>query len=86
MGIHLKKEYWRKGFAKETCLKVIEYAFKALKANALFAGHNPKNTASAALLKKLGFKYTHDEFYSPTGLYHPSYLMTKEDYMNEDNK
>lgn len=64
----------------------MEYAFKVLKADALFAGHNPKNIASAALLKKLGFKYIYDEFYPPTGLYHPSYLLTKEDYMNEDNK
>ena len=83
MGIHLKKQYWGKGFAQEACLAVIKYAFNILKANALFAGHNPKNTASAQMLKKLGFAYTHDEFYQPTGLYHPSYLMTKEDYMNK---
>lgn len=81
IGVHLKEKYWGKGFAKEGCLAVIEYAFKTLKVNALFAGHNPKNVASAQLLKKLGFTYTHDEFYPPTGLYHPSYLMTKQDYV-----
>lgn len=81
MGIHLKEKYWGKGFAQEVCSAVIEYAFNALDINAIFAGHNPKNTASAHLLKKLGFKYTHDEFYPPTGLYHPSYLITKQDYM-----
>lgn len=43
-------------------------------AAALFAGHNPNNTASAGLLKKLGFQYTHDEYYAPTGLMHPSYI------------
>lgn len=83
MGIHLKEKYWGKGFAQEACSAVIEYAFNTVKVNALFAGHNPKNIASAGLLKKLGFTYTHDEFYPPTGLYHPSYLMTKEDYMNK---
>ena len=57
-----------------------EYAFKTCRVNALFAGHNPKNIASAQLLKKLGFTYTHDEFYPPTGLQHPSYLMTNQDY------
>ena len=30
--------------------------------NALFAGHNPHSTASRHLLKKLGFRYTHDEY------------------------
>lgn len=82
MGIHLKEQYWGKGFAQEACSAVVEYAFNALGVSALFAGHNPKNTASAGLLKKLGFKYTHDEFYPPTGLCHPSYLMTKQDYMD----
>jgi [ribosomal protein S5]-alanine N-acetyltransferase len=83
MGIHLKEHYWGKGFAKEACSSVIEYSFNTLRVNALFAGHNPKNTSSARLLKKLGFKYTHDEFYPPTGLYHPSYLMTKQDYIDK---
>ena len=54
--------------------------------NALFAGHNPKNTASAQLLKRLGFTYKQDEFYPPTGLYHPSYLMTKQDYKTKQKE
>lgn len=86
MGIHLKEQYWGKGFAQEACSAVIDYAFNNLKVNALFSGHNPKNTASARLLKKLGFTYTHDEFYPPTGLYHPSYLMTRQDYMDKQIK
>lgn len=80
LGIHLKEQYWGKGFAKEACLAVIEYAFETLNVHALFSGHNPNNLASSVLLNKLGFIYTHDEFYQPTGLYHPSYLMTKKDY------
>ncbi|MDQ7094794.1 GNAT family N-acetyltransferase [Desulfosporosinus sp. PR] len=80
MGIHLKENYWGKGFAQEACFAVIEYAFNRLGVSALFAGHNPKNIASAQLLKKLGFKYKNDEYYPPTGLYHPSYLMAKQDY------
>jgi len=83
IGIHLKDKYWGKGFAKEACLAVIEYAFETLRVNALFAGHNPQNTESARLLEILGFTYTHDEFYPPTGLQHPSYLMTKQDYKSK---
>ena len=56
---------------------MIKYAFETLNKEKLFAGHNPKNEASRKTLKKLGFIYTHDEFYAPTGLMHPSYIKTK---------
>ena len=59
---------------------MIAYVFDVLKASALFAGHNPINAASRGLLEKLGFEYTHDEFYAPTGLHHPSYRLTAEEY------
>lgn len=84
MGVHLKKECWGQGLASEACGAVIDHAFGTLGAEALFAGHNPKNTASAQMLKKLGFRYTHDEFYEPTGLNHPSYLLTKEEWMKRN--
>ena len=59
---------------------MIKYAFEELGAEKLFAGHNPDNTASSKLLKKLGFHYTGDEYYEPTGLYHPSYIYEKSRY------
>ncbi len=49
-----------------------------MKADALFAGHNPHNTESAKVLRKLGFHYIGDEFYEPTGLYHPSYELKQK--------
>ena len=49
----------------------------ALNATAIFAGHNPKNTASCYVLEKLGFQYIGDEYYEPTGLYHPSYELLR---------
>ena len=52
----------------------------------LFAGHNPENTVSRHLLQKLGFRYTHDEFYAPTGLQHPSYMMESKDYWHMREK
>ena len=73
IGCHLRPEYWGQGYAMEAANSVIQYAFTTLNAKALFAGHNPNNIASKKLLKKLGFVYIKDEFYPPTGLYHPSY-------------
>lgn len=80
MGFHIRSAHWRRGYAAEAARAVIKYAFDKFKASALFAGHNPKNEASRILLKKLGFRYTHDEYYPPTGLKHPSYLLNSEEY------
>jgi len=80
IGFHICADQWGYGYATEAALAVMRYAFEMLKLNALFAGHNPKNEASRHLLLKLGFRYTHDEFYPPTGLHHPSYLFSREDF------
>lgn len=73
LGFHLKSRHWGKGYAYEAAAAVIRHALDKLHAANLFAGHNPHNAASKRLLEKLGFKYSHDEFYPPTGLHHPSY-------------
>lgn len=54
---------------------MIEYAFTELNAVKLYAGHHPHNIGSRKLLVRLGFQYIGDNFYEPTGLYHPSYEM-----------
>lgn len=45
-------------------------------ASALFAGHHPENAPSRHILEKIGFRFTREELYPPTGLNHPSYLLT----------
>lgn len=74
-GVHIRPAYWRRGLATEAATAVIDYAFNRLKVKGLFAGHHPQNLASRHLLEKLGFRYTHDEYYAPTGLKHPSYQL-----------
>jgi RimJ/RimL family protein N-acetyltransferase len=80
IGFHIRLQQWGLGFASEAARRVIKFAFDDLDANAIFAGHNPQNEASRKLLKKLGFHYTHDEYYESTRLNHPSYLLIKEDF------
>ena len=77
LGVHIVSRRWRQGYAFEAASCAIDYAFKVRGALAIFAGHNPENSASRALLVRLGFAHTHDEFYEPTGLQHPSYLLTR---------
>jgi RimJ/RimL family protein N-acetyltransferase len=80
LGFHLRQAFWGSGYASEAARAVIAYAFDALGAAALFAGHNPANESSRKLLLRLGFRYTHDEYYAPTGLHHPSYLLTAAEF------
>lgn len=77
LGFHVRAAHWRKGLAQEAALAMIAFAFGNIRANALFAGHHPANEASRRVLEKLGFRFTHEELYPPTGLNHPSYLLTK---------
>jgi len=81
IGFHLKRAYWGQGLAAEAAHAVMRYAFNQLDATGLFAGHHPANAASRRVLDKLGFQYTHDELYPPTGLMHPSYRLTQEEFV-----
>lgn len=76
LGFHLMPERWGQGYAAEAARAMIGYAFSALQAEKLFAGHHPENAASQRLLEKLGFRRAGEEFYPPTGLYHPAYKFT----------
>lgn len=69
----LRPAFWGQGYAFEAAKAVTGYTFASLGAKKLFAGHHPGNDRSRRLLGRLGFIYTGDEFYEPTGLYHPSY-------------
>lgn len=81
LGFHLRPEQWGRGLAEEAGRAVIGFAFEKLGAGALFAGHHPANAASRRVLAKLGFRFTRQELYPPTGLQHPSYLLARADYL-----
>jgi ribosomal-protein-alanine N-acetyltransferase len=75
IGFHLRTDHWGKGLATEAAAAVLAFAFTELDVDGVFAGHNPQNTKSPRVLKKLGFVFTHEEYYAPTGLMHPSYIL-----------
>jgi RimJ/RimL family protein N-acetyltransferase len=80
LGVHVCPQRWGQGYATEAVRAVMAHAFGKLGARGLFAGHHPDNAASRRLLGKLGFRYTHDEFYPATGLNHPSYMLRAEEF------
>lgn len=81
LGFHLCARWWGQGFAQEAAQAVIGFAFRVRGVAGLFAGHHPDNVGSRRLLGELGFRYTHDELYAPTGRYHPSYELTLAEFL-----
>jgi ribosomal-protein-alanine N-acetyltransferase len=55
-GFILNREHWGKGLMTEAMRSVLDYAFKDLNFHRLEADTDPKNLASLALLKNLGFQ------------------------------
>lgn len=86
IGFQICKRHWGSGFATEAAAATIAYAFESLSVRTLFAGHHPANHASRHILHNLNFHYTHEEFYEPTGLNHPSYLLAIGDYRKSNAK
>lgn len=56
LGYRFTPEYWGKGYATETSIAVLNYAFKEMKLGKVFAYADVENNASNHVLKKLGFE------------------------------
>ncbi|MDP4088478.1 MAG: GNAT family protein [Bacillota bacterium] len=54
LGYVFNPLYGRKGYATESCRRIIDYAFKELKTRRITAMCNPKNAPSWMLLERLG--------------------------------
>ena len=74
LGFQLCRAAWGQGYAIEAARSVIAWA-TAKGLVELIAGHHPENLASKIILERLGFAYSHDELYEPTGLLEPSYRL-----------
>lgn len=51
------KKYWGQGITKEAIKLILDFGFKKLKLNRIYAKAIPKNIASWKLLEKCGFSY-----------------------------
>ena len=77
VGFHLVPGMWGRGLASEAGGAAIRFAFDVVGVRRLYSGHHPDNAASGAVLRKLGFRFTRDVFYEPTGLMHPLYVLER---------
>jgi RimJ/RimL family protein N-acetyltransferase len=81
LGFHLLPPFWGQGLATEAAVAVLDYAFGTLDLNTIVAGHHPSNEASRRVLAKVGFEYTGDEFYEPSGICEPTYVVRKTHWL-----
>lgn len=54
IGWRLRRDRWRQGFASEAAVAMAGFAFGPLAARELYAVCHPENTASAAVMRRLG--------------------------------
>lgn len=56
LGYWLAVPFWNKGYVTEAALAVVEFGFKELGYNKIFATHFPHNPSSARIMQKIGMK------------------------------
>jgi len=57
LGYRFKKKHWGKGFATESSSAILDFGFKNLNVEKIFAITDPKNENSKKVLNKLGFNF-----------------------------
>lgn len=67
VGYSFLPEFWRRGFAAESVAAVVEHGRRTLGLRSIIALVSPHNTASSALLEKLGFRYEERVNLLPSG-------------------
>lgn len=63
LGYRFIEEHWGKGYASEAGKAFVDYAFKELKAEALYAYADAGNEGSRKILEKLGFHFVNSFTY-----------------------
>ena len=57
MEFWIGKDYWNKGYCSEAASAVLDYGFKKLNLNRIFAMHFKNNLAAGRVLEKIGMEY-----------------------------
>lgn len=82
LGYRLKRKYWGLGIATETAMLSLEYAFRVLKLDEVYAAASCKNIASNKILQKIGMNFIETFYYEDIEC--NWYKMNKKDY--EENR
>ena len=74
-------KYWGKGYAFEAAQAALSYGFKVLGYANVFSAVNPKNSASEAILKKIGMKFNGNIEWPNQGVVN-RYFISREQFLN----
>jgi ribosomal-protein-alanine N-acetyltransferase len=83
LGYRFVEHVWGKGYATETSIACLEYAFDHLKYDPIYGMSEVHNTASNRVLKKIGMKYSSE--FDFDGDPHYFYSITKEDWLKHQS-
>lgn len=75
LGYRLIRRYWGQGFATESALASLEYAFERLGINEVYAMAECENMASNKILEKVSFQFVEEFEYD--GILHNWYVIKK---------
>jgi len=78
VGYRFIPRYWRKGYATESALALLYYAFNTMKLKIVVGMAEVENIASNKVLCKIGLKYINDFPYE--NIIASWYELKKEDY------
>lgn len=61
IGFWMGYSYWGMGYMTEACMCLLDYGFKVLRLEKIWAGHNLDNIASMRVQEKCGFVFHHED-------------------------
>lgn len=82
LGYRLIKRFWGKGFATESAVASLHYAFNKLNTNEVFAMADCRNQGSNKILKKVGLQFIKTFDYE--GIEHNWYKIERAQYEGRD--
>jgi len=79
IGYRLKQKYWGKGYATELSLVLLDYGFRSLDIDKIFAVTHQQNLGSQNVLTKIGMKYVDIRHIYENDVFY--YELRKENYL-----
>ena len=89
LGFVLSKDYWGRGLMPEAVEAVVQYLFTQIGLDFLLCGHFLRNTQSARVQEKCGFRhYAFGQFRTRMGTLEPDEqnLLTRQDWLNRTQR
>ena len=80
-GVHLARACWSDRYGEEAARAVITFGFQMLGIAQVVVRHHPQNANSRALVQRLGFRYSHDEFWAMGGFAAATYFVSRDEWL-----